>query len=270
MSAKVVGRALVTATADLPPKVRDKILARIGESIGEAARAAVREAPSSETRARWAAAARLPVPTGLRTIHASWIEASLYDLPARAREAVVGQGGDRAAIWLARRACAGWATVANPDDLLAGKSVVTARTETMNRAIARDANALVMWLRTIGADQIAEAARIAGVELLAALARRYPDLALAAGRIARPPRAGKLGPPRAVVERCRELLAGELADEKLVLLGARCLAPYLDAFERRAFVMRLPRTQGIAIEAMFDAYRDAPLDKAPAWMAIAP
>src|SRR5512140_2383302 len=99
----VVAGALAAACRD------PDVLARLAGPLGAAARAAIPAASDRAARVRWAAAARAPVPAGLRGVHPSWIEAGLAGLPARARAAVASGGGDAVDTWLAR-----WATASIP------------------------------------------------------------------------------------------------------------------------------------------------------------
>src|SRR5690606_28786159 len=91
------------------------VLARLGGSLGAMARSLASELaalPADQQprrRAEHRAAAGAVVPEGLRRIHASWIEAALSELPARARTAVAAGGGEPADVWLAR-----WATASLP------------------------------------------------------------------------------------------------------------------------------------------------------------
>lgn len=213
------------------------VLARLGGVIGNDARAATsalaKQAPhvARVQRAHWLAAARLPAPAGFRAIHASWIEAALADRPARTRSAVAN-GGDAVDLYLARAALAGF--VAMP----AGAS----RARVPSELPGLEPEALRVWLERAGADQLARAAQLAGGDVLA-LAGREPVLVAALDRIAKPPRVGHLGNDRAIVKRC----AGIANDDvRLVRLGARAVAPHLDALVRRQLVQRLPRELAIA------------------------
>ncbi|MCX5745427.1 MAG: hypothetical protein NT062_23365 [Proteobacteria bacterium] len=239
MTSLAIGRALAVATVGLPTSVRARVLARIGGTIGEAARAATRDpaASSSADRARWAAAVRMPVPPGMRAVHPSWIEARLATLPPQARGAMVGQGHDRGSVWLARWACAGLATE-------------------LPAELDLDGDGITRWLLDVGADQLAVAARAAGADLLAAIARRYPQLAPALERIARG----------------RDVLVDRVVDERrLLVIGARCTAPHLvDPFHRRALALRLPRAVGVVVDDVWRAHAGEPRDGVPAWVALAP
>ena len=228
----MIGEALAAAANKLGPDV----LARLGGAIGREARAAANTLAQLDVhaarsrRAQWMATARLAAPTGFRAIHASWIEAALAELPARARSAVAN-GGDAVDVWLARWALADF--VAMPP--------ATARVRVAADLPGLDPDALRTWIERAGADQFARAAQLAGGDVLE-LARREPQLIAALDRIAKPPRLGQLGSDRAVVKRC----AGIANDEvQLVRLGARAVAPHLDALVCRQLVQRLPRTLAI-------------------------
>ena len=211
------------------------VLARLGGVIGVEARAAANVLAALDLhsarlqRAQWLATARLAAPPGFRAIHASWIEAALVDLPARARSAVAN-GGDAVDLYLARTALAGF--VAMP---------AATRLHTAADLPGLDPDALRVWLERAGADQLARAAQLAGGDVLA-LAEREPALVSALDRIAKPPRLGQLGSDRAIVKRC----AGIANDDvRLVRLGARAVAPHVNALVRRQLAQRLPRELAI-------------------------
>lgn len=201
-------------------------------------------------RARWVATARLAAPAGFRAIHASWIEAVLVDRPARTRSAVAN-GGDAVDLYLARSALAGFVAM----------STAVSRATVPAELPGLEPDALRAWLERAGADQLARAAELAGGDVLV-LAEREPALVAALDRIARPPRVGQLGSDRAVVKRC----AGIANDDvRLVRLGARAVAPHLDALVRRQLVQRLPRELSIGNDL-----RDFVGDPHPAsWSALA-
>jgi hypothetical protein len=97
-----------------------------------------------------------------------------------------------------------------------------------------------------------------------ARAANDPALAAALARIAVAPRLGQLGTDRAVVRRCTGLPADETM---LVRLGARALAPHVDATWplRRQLAQRLPRALGLAVYGELRAHADG---DAPAWSAL--
>lgn len=236
-----------------------EVLARLAGSIGEAARAANAIGYDHKQRMRWASSARTPVPAGLRGVHGSWVEAGLEGLPARARGAVASGGGIVAAdAWLAR-----WATSAIPPMLAVD---ATERwPSSIDAAVRLDAARLRAWLERVGADQLALALGAAGGDAVASAVRVVgPTLRDAVVRIAKPPRLGALGSARAAIARSRV----ELDDRALVRIGARAIAPYVDALARLRLMHRLPRAIGLAIgEALM--FHGAPLSDAPRWTALA-
>jgi hypothetical protein len=231
----VIGEAVAAAAHKLSADGA-AVLSRLGGVIGVEARAAANALAKLDLhaarsqRAQWLATARLAAPAGFRSIHASWIEAALVDLPARARSAVAN-GGDAVDLFLARTALAGF--VAMP----AAGSCVHAAADLPGL----DPEALRAWLERAGADQLACAAQLAGGDVLA-LAEREPALVAALDRIARPPRLGQLGSDRAIVKRCAGIANDDI---RLVRLGARAVAPHLNALVRRQLVQRLPRALAI-------------------------
>ena len=242
----VVAEALAIASERLDDEAVT-VLARLGGPLGHAARAAAKSLVKADIgvrkrrRAEIVVATRAPLPEGFRAVHASWIEEALAPLPARARTAVASASTDRADVWLAR-----WATAAIPplpaDD-------------------TRTASELVEWLTGVGADQIAFAL---GPEQAA----KQPHLAKAAARITKPPRAGQLGPQRAAIERCRDIvLTDELA---LVRVASRALATHLwaDQLALLQLTRRLPRAIGIVVEREVAAHRATSFDQCPAWAAV--
>lgn len=260
-----VAEALAAACGD------PAVLARIGGPLGEAARAALgrmaREAgPEAQRalRAAWAAVAMAPVPAGLRGVHVSWIEAALAELPERARAELAsgGASGDPAAVWLVRRACAGFPPMPAADAVGPPRS--------LDEAVRLRGDDLMIWLAEVGADQLALALGAAGGDAVVAAARAMGApagtwLQRAAARIGVAPRAGALGPVRAAIGRCRVTL-----DERALLeIGARAIAPHVDALARRRLAVRLPRPIGLAVAAALAAFSGAPLDQAPAWRALA-
>lgn len=82
------------------------VLGRLGGPLGHATRSVRDEGKTWRTQAR--AAARAPVPVGLRAVHPTWIEEALAALPARARTALA-RPIDPIDVWLAR-----WVTAAIP------------------------------------------------------------------------------------------------------------------------------------------------------------
>ncbi|MGN6104290.1 MAG: hypothetical protein ACTHU0_04235 [Kofleriaceae bacterium] len=254
----MIGEALAAACRD------PAVLARIGGPLGEAARAAagqLAQLPHGEQRARrarWAAAARAPVPAGIRGVHPSWIEDSLAGLPARARDDVArGGGGDRAAVWLARWACAALPPLTAVDDHAAATSI---------EGVAWWSGArIAAWLASVGADQLALAMAAAGPAALAAAVRAVgAPLDAAASRISAPPRAGALGPARAAIARCRVALD----DRALVRIGARAIAPHVHALARRQLAVRLARPLGLVVLDELAAHARDPVDQAPSWAAL--
>lgn len=250
----VIARALAAACRD------PEVLARLGGALGAAARAAAAELAGQggdrKLRVRWAMAARTPVPAGLRGVDASWVEAGLAGLPARAREAVARGGGSPADAWLAR-----WATAAIPPMPAISEPRVTTR-----HSVTRvGAGELVRWLEDAGADQLALALGAAGGDALAPAVRAVGDrLRAAAVRITRPPRHGGLGPTRAAIARCRIALDAHA----LIRIGARAVAPHLEPLERAQLVCRLTRSLGAVVGDALAAASDEPLGDAPRWDAL--
>ena len=251
-----LGRAVAAACGDRG------VLARIGGALGVAARAeaaALAQLGASEARTRRAVAAaavRSPVPAGLRGIDASWIEAALAGLPPRARDALAAGPSDAIGVWLAR-----WAAATLP----ALPSLEPARARPTEVAdVARLAPAAILaWLEEVGLDQLAFAL---GAHAPAAIARVGARLADAIARIGRAPRGGQLGPRRQAVARARRF--GEPGGPRLVELGARALAPHLDAATARQLVHRLPRPVGLELLDELDAHRPTAGVDAPAWSAL--
>lgn len=248
---EVLAGALAAACRD------PDVLARLAGPLGDAARAASAAPADRATRVRWAQAARTPVPSGLRGVHPSWIEAGLAGLPARARAAVASGGGDAVDAWLAR-----WATAAIPPM----PAITAARVTSLDAATQVDAATLAAWLEDTGADQLALALGAAGGGAVVAAARVVgARLVAAASRIGVAPRTGALGPPRAAIARCRVTLD----DRALARIGARAIAPFIDPVARLRIVHRLPRPLGLAIgDELAAAARDAIAD-APRWEALA-
>jgi hypothetical protein len=140
----VIGEAIAAAAHVLGGDAT-RVLERIGGAIGAAARSANDELGALDRdsarrrRAEWAAAARAPVPAGMRAIDPSWIEHALGDLPERARDAIAGAPGDPVDVWLARTACAALCPM-------------TARDRELAELLARPAPVLVAWLVKLGGD----------------------------------------------------------------------------------------------------------------------
>jgi hypothetical protein len=178
--------------------------------------------------------------TSLRGVHASWIEAALVELPARARGDLASGTFEPTSVWLARWAHAALAPLPAAD-------LVRPRTPA---EIPRVGD-LVEWLSNVGADQLA----------FAAGASRFVEPHVVK-RVAVAPRVGRLGDRREAIRRCTL----ELDDDALLRIGARTIAPHTDAFGRRALVLRLPRTRGLAVLAELQPFSAT----APAaWDAIA-
>jgi hypothetical protein len=252
----VIAGALAAACGD------GDVLARLGGPLGDAVRSAAAAPADRATRAGRAAAARAPVPAGIRGVHPSWIEAGLAGLPDRARAAVASGGGDAVDTWLARRA-----TAAIPPM----PAITALRVTTIDSATRVDAGALEHWLADAGADQLALALSVAGGDALAAAAARIGDrLRAAAARIALAPRAGSLGPVRAAIERCRGVRNGhpELAASALVQIGARAIGIYIDVVARAQIMHRLPRPLGLVVGDALAAAAHGTLGDAPRWSAL--
>jgi hypothetical protein len=252
---EVIAGALAAACAD------PMVLVRLGGPLGDAVRELAAPADRA-TRAGRAAAARAPVPAGIRGVHPSWIEAGLAGLPERARAAVASGGGDPVDTWLARRA-----TAAIPPM----PAITAARVTSIDSATRVDAGVLEHWLADAGADQLALALSVAGDDALAAAAARIGDrMRVAAARIALPPRAGALGAARAAIGRCRGAGNGhpELAASALALIGARAIAPYIDVVARAQLMHRLPRPLGQVVGDALAAAAHGALGDAPRWSAL--
>lgn len=254
---------LIAATCD----DRD-VLARIGGPIGDAARDAAAELaamPAIDARAwkiRLVAALRAPIPPGVRGVHPSWIEATLAVLPARVRDALARGPADPLDVWLVRWACAELPPLPPIDPALA----IPRELEDAPRL---SADALAGWLAQVGADQLAYALRgkpDALQAIASSLGRDGADRVIAAvRRIGTPPRAGALGSTRDAIARCRSDAAADL----LVRIGARALAPHTDPLLRRQLAVRLPRARGLAVQAELDGHAADPIERAPAWAALA-
>lgn len=257
---------------------RDAVLARLGGALGIEARARSQQlAPDSRRlRAEWGARARVPVPAGLRGVHATWIEAALAALPERARVVLAGGPGDTETavktfdsaprpvpdmlaamttqvprgidVWLAR-----WATA----ELVPLPPERSGPPRAPADVAALRADDALRWLGDVGLDQLAHALAGRDVPLGAELAR-------ARARIALPPRAGALGPQRAALERCID--QAPFDGDARVIIGARTVAPHVPVLARRALALRLPRPLGLRVLAAFAAFATLP---GPSWIALA-
>jgi hypothetical protein len=286
----MIGELLAVACAD------PEVLARIGGRLGEKARDAAAElliATVTERRtlrARVAAAARAPIPTGIRGVHASWIEAGLVGLPRRARTALASGATAGIDVWLVRWACS---------ELPPLPAVSSGGSPgSIDAAIRLSGEALVAWLTEVGADQFAYALEAVGPDAVAEVAARVigDHLHRAAARITIAPRAGNLGPTRAAIARCRGLdhrrvsdtlvgvgvvdeLAmthprmqpgGDLVDDHLLLrVAARAIAPHVDSLARMQLAVRMPRPLGLVVHAELVAHASTPVDQCPTWPALA-
>lgn len=241
----MIGDVLAVATDRLGDHAAG-VLSRLGGTLGHAARTAhaglakLAVATRTRRRAEVVARARAPVPSGLRLVDPSWLEAALATLPARARTAVATPTSDPTDVWLAR-----WATASLP---------------ALDASDGRDAAALLAHLAGIGADQMAFA--------LGEAAKAVPALAAAALRITKPPRAGQLGPQRAAIARCRDVSLDD--DLALVRVACRALAPHLaaDPLASLQLTRRLPRSIGLVIERELALHAATALDRCPAWAAL--
>lgn len=223
------------------------VLARIAGPIGEAARdrqreiAKLDETASRVRRASWLAAARVPIPPGLRGVDPSWIEhaiarvatidgARVVALATRARRVIADGPTTPSDVWLARWVCAELPAMPPID-------ATVVRPRSMAEAVTMTAGALRAWLEEVGADQIAFAV---GKSATAMSSR----LGAAAVRIAKAPRVGELGERRAAIERARMTI-----DEGALLrVGARTIADRASMIERMQVAYRLPRETGVWAE----------------------
>ncbi|MGE0547269.1 MAG: hypothetical protein AB7O24_22725 [Kofleriaceae bacterium] len=252
-----IGRALAAACDD------PEVLRRLGGSIGAAAVRAHDElagqanAARAELSARWASAARAPLPPGLRGIDPSWIEAALATLPEHARSAMASPS-DPASVWLARWACAGLPAIAAIDPAIQRLS----SPDDLTRAPPQT---LLAWLEAVGEDQLVLAVSAAGESAVDAMARRLGrDLSAAARRIREPPRVGELGTVRAAIQRCRV----EIDQRALVRIAGRALAPRLDPLQARQLAVRLRYPIGSALLVELDDHAAQLADEAPTWRAL--
>ncbi len=260
---------------------RDGVLARIGGMLGEDARAKARllAGDSQHTRAEWAARARVPMPAGLRGIHATWIEAALAELPDRARAVLAGGEGDPSGavktfdsaprpvpgdeparirgvdVWLARRATAGFVPLepTRPGSPRTPRDIATLAPDDALR-----------WLAEVGLDQLAHA--LAGPWIANVAATLGAGFAAAQARIGLPPRAGALGPQRAALERCMDQVPFD--GDARVIIGARVVAPFVPALARRALGLRLARPLGQRVLAELERFARADPARGPSWPAL--
>jgi hypothetical protein len=223
----IAGRALAAVCDDRA------VLARIGGSLGDAARAGS-TADALEN-------ARAPVPPGLRGVDAGWIEAALAGLPARARIALAEGPRTEADVWLVRRAIAHVPPLPAIDPSLARPRVL-ADVARMSAIALRD------WLIEVGRDHLAYA--------LGDHAAKLAELAPALARIDQAPRAGALGTRRDAIARA----VGEP-----FAIGVRALAPHLDLPLRRSVALRLPHPDALGIAAELTAHAGG---RSGAWLAL--
>ncbi len=221
-----IGQALAAACGDR------FVLARIGGVLGEAARAGLPH--DAKQRPAVLAAARSPVPPGLRGVDPSWIELGLSGLPARARVALAEGPITAIDVWLVRRACAGLVPLPVID-------VTLARPRVPADVLRMSVPALRGWWAEVGRDQLAFALG----DHAGALG---PMLAPAIARITRPPRHGELGPRRSAVER---------ANGEVMMVGARTVAAHLEPVLARGLVLRFPHPEGLEIGTELTTHRAA-------------
>ncbi len=237
--------------------VDSDVLARIGGPLGEAAReharelAVLEEKAARAQRASWLAAARAPIPSGIRGIDASWIDPAIASIGAslatRARRVLFDGPATEGDVWLARWLCAAFPPMPAIDDRIA-------RPRNAIEVVSMSPVNVRAWLEDIGADQIAFAVGAAAT----AISTR---LGAAATRIAVAPRAGELGDRRSAIERARIAI-----DEGALLrVGARTIAPRLGHLERWQLAHRLPREMGVMAE--LEAFAGSV--GAPSWKALA-
>jgi hypothetical protein len=237
--------------------VDSDVLARIAGPIGEAARERARElatfdeSASRARRASWLAAARAPIPAGLRGIDASWIEAAIARvshiergddprddqrddqtrrldvLALRAHRVLFDGPATDSEVWLARWLCASFPPMLAIDqDIARPRSVV--------EALAMSSTNLRAWLEDVGADTIAFAVGKSATAISS-------KLGTAAVRIGQAPRVGEMGERRSAIERARIAI-----DEGALLrVGARTIAARLGHLERWQLAHRLPRETGV-------------------------
>jgi len=228
-------------------------------------------------RARALAVARAPLPVGMRAIHPTWIEAALEGQPERSRAVVAGvatrtsAAGARAGVldspvdvWLARRATAHLPSMI-VEPALAKLVAAHPAWLLVDGIPTAPAAALVAWLDSIGADQLAFATGSAAPA--GALAR----LGDAPARIERAPRKGQLGSRREAIARCQGVAMDELAH---VRIGARALGARVraEAAARsaaqfaRQLAVRFPRPIGQVVHRELLAATAGA--EPPAWRAL--
>jgi hypothetical protein len=239
----VIAEALAAAVSSTERAHLAPLLARIGGPIGEQARELVRartaasDAERKSLRAAWLVAARAPLPPGMRAIHPTWIEAALVGLPDRARAVLSGAStsapkslDEQVDMWLARWACATFPAMPPVDD-----SLVRPRDPA---DVARmSASSALAWLTGVGADQLAYAVGDAAPQF-------GPQVIAAAARIAKAPRVHELGTRRDAIQRAK--VTGP-AWQQLHIIGARAVAPHLDALTASVLVHRLDRAIGVVL-----------------------
>ncbi len=261
----MIGELLATLTPDRA------ILERIGGGVGEAARDAATElaalppARARTWRAGIMAALRAPTPPGIRGAHASWIEAGITGLPARAR-ASVSETRDATDVWLARWACSNippLPAIASERSVEIGPLEGSPRS--IDEAVRLSGDALVAWLADVGADQLAYALSSQGAALPSIAKIAGDRLLVAARRITESPRVGALGPHRDAIKRCRCSATGT---ELLLRIGARAIAPHTDPLSRAQLAARLPHALGSVLRDEMAAHGRVPLDRVPTWSAL--
>ena len=229
-----IGQVLAAACGDRA------VLARIGGVLGDAARAGL--AQDQPQRAAAIAAARAPIPPGLRGVDPSWIEEALAELPDRARVALAEGPLSELDVWLVRRACARLVPLPPIEVTLAQPAVPA-------DVLRMSVPALRGWLAEVGRDQLAFAL---GEHAAALGASLVPVIA----RITRAPRHGELGPRRAAVAR---------AQGEPFVIGVRTVAPHLEPLLARGLVLRFPHPEGERLAAELSAHRGS---QTAAWAAV--
>jgi hypothetical protein len=249
----VIAEALAAAVSSTERAHLAPLLARIGGPIGEQARELVRARTAAADnerramRAAWLVAARAPLPPGMRGIHASWIEAALADLPPRSRVVLSGAStsapkslDEQVDVWLARWACATFPALPAVDESLV-RPRVPADVARMSAA------AVLAWLTDVGADQLAFAVGDAASQF-------GPQVIAASQRIAKPPRANEVGQRRDAIKRAK---VDGPAWQQLHVIGARTVAPHVDALIASVLVHRLERALGSILRDELRAHRQA-------------
>ena len=268
MSGDLVADVIAAAADRLGPDAT-AVLERLAGSLGDAARASARElarldeSARKQHRAQAAAIVRSPTLAAVRGVHPTWIEASLADLPARTRTALVGESAEPTDVWLAR-----WATAMLPPMPPPSSRPTLSRDADLAQILARDPAQIAAWLTSIALDQFAFALGPAAAAAGTASPHAARALGDAAARITHAPRLDALGPQRAALERCR----GAALDDDAALLGiaGRALAPHLadHPIARLRLTRRLPYAQGIVVERELVAHAATALDRAPTWAAL--